>query len=65
MIDYIGKFIDNIPEDMNGESATPAAHYLFYIAEDPTKLSQAEADLFHHFYHNYYIFQRGNVQTYS
>ena len=41
--------IDNIPEDIKGESATPAAHHLFDIAEDATKLSQANADLFHHF----------------
>ena len=34
---------------MKGESATPAAHHLFDIAEDTTKLSQADADLFHHF----------------
>ena len=34
---------------MKGESATPAAHQLFDIAEDATKLSQADADLFHHF----------------
>ena len=48
MIEYIGKILDNIPEYMNGESATPAAH-LFDIAEDTTKLSQDGANLFHHF----------------
>ena len=49
MIDYIGKMLDNILEDTKGESATPAAHHLFDIAEDTTKLHQAYADLFHHF----------------
>ena len=49
MIDYVGKFLDDIPDDMKVESATPAAHHLFDIAEDATKLSQANADLFHHF----------------
>ena len=49
MINYIGKILDNIPEDMKGESATPAAHHLFEIAEYATKLSQSGADLFHHF----------------
>ena len=49
MIDYIGKIIDNIPDDMKGESDTPAAHHLFDIEEDATKLSQSDADLFHHF----------------
>ena len=48
MIDYIGKMLDGILEDMKGDSATPASYHLFYIAEDVTKLSQAIADLFHH-----------------
>ena len=30
-------------------STTPAAHHLFDRAEDAMKLSQAGADLFHHF----------------
>ena len=34
---------------MKGESATPSAHHLFDIAKDATKLSQANAYLFHHF----------------
>ena len=42
MIEYIGKILDNIPEDIKGESATPAAHYLFEMSEDETKLSQAD-----------------------
>ena len=41
--------LDDIPEDMKGESATPDAYHLFYIAEDATKLSQVDAHLFHHF----------------
>ena len=49
MIDYIGKMLDDIPEYMKGESATPAVHHLFYIAEDATKLSQDDEDLFHLF----------------
>ena len=49
MVDYIGKNLDDIPEDMKGGSATPAAHYLFYISSDATKLSQSKADLLHHF----------------
>ena len=49
LINYIGKMLDYIPEYMKGESATHAAHHLFGIAEDATKLSQADADLFHHF----------------
>ena len=49
MIDYIGKMIDGIPEDMKVESSTPDAHHLFDIAEDATKPSHADSDLFHHF----------------
>ena len=49
MINYIVKILDVILEDMKCESATPAAHHLFEIAEDATKLSQANADLFRHF----------------
>ena len=49
MIDYIGKMLDDIPEYMKGESDTSAVHHIFDIAEDATKLSQSNADLFHHF----------------
>ena len=49
MINYIGKMLDNIPEYTKTESDTPAANHLFDISEDTTKLSQADADLFHHF----------------
>ena len=63
MINYNGKMLDNIPEYMKGESATPAAYHLFDIAEDATKLSQSDTYIFHHFVYNYYIFQRGHVQT--
>ena len=49
MIDYVGKMIDNIPEDTNGGSYKLSAHHLFEIVEDATKLSQANADIFHHF----------------
>ena len=38
--------LEDIPEDMKGESATPAAHHIFDIAEDATKLYQADTDLF-------------------
>ena len=49
IIDYIGKILDGVPEDMKGESATPSALHIFDIAEDATKLYQANANLFHHF----------------
>ena len=49
MIDYIGKMLDNIPEDMKVASSTPQGHHLLDISEDATKLSQADADFFHQF----------------
>ena len=49
MDDYIGKMLYGIPEHMKGGSATPAAHQLFYILEDATKISRPDADLFRQF----------------
>ena len=49
MIDYIGKTFDDIRKDVKGESATPDTHHLFDIAENATKLSQANANLLHNF----------------
>ena len=49
MIDYIGNMLDDIPEVIKRGSATPDAHHLFKILEDTTKLSQTDADIFHHF----------------
>ena len=34
---------------MKGRSSTPAAHHLFDIVEDATKLSHTDACLYHHF----------------
>ena len=33
MIDYVGKSLDNITEDMKGKSATPDANHLSDIAD--------------------------------
>ena len=46
---YIGKIINDIPEDMKWESATQAAHNIFDIAEDVTKLYQTDEDILDHF----------------
>ena len=48
-INYIVNMLVNIPKYVKGESVTPAVHQLFDIAEDVTKLSQVDADLFRHF----------------
>ena len=49
MVEYIENMLDNILEDMKGESATPDAHHLFDISEDATKLSWTDTDFFHNF----------------
>ena len=49
IIDYIGKMLDNIPEEMKGGLATPYAHHLFDIEKYATKIFQGDAYLFHHF----------------
>ena len=41
--------IDEILEDMKGESATHSAHQLFDISIFATKLYRTITDLFHHF----------------
>ena len=49
MVYYIGKILNEILEDMRGESETTTAHHLFDIVEDVRKLPQTNTDLFHHF----------------
>ena len=49
MVDCLVNMLDEIPEDMKRESATPATHHPFDITEDVTKLSRTDTDLFHHF----------------
>ena len=41
--------LDDIPEYMKGELETPATHRLFDVADDATKQSQTDAELFHIF----------------
>ena len=56
MINYIGKMLDDIPEDMKGESSTPAAHQLFDIAEDIKNYPKPTQIFSTTLWHNYYIF---------
>ena len=49
MVDYIVNILDDTPEDIKGQSATPASYHLFDIVGDATKLSQTDADLFNNF----------------
>ena len=39
IVNCIGNILNYTPEGMKGESSTPAAHHIFYIDKDATKLS--------------------------
>jgi hypothetical protein len=47
MIDYIKEMLDELPKDMAGEAATPAANHIFTI-NDPILLDEDTSDMFHH-----------------
>jgi hypothetical protein len=41
--------LEDLPMDMDGKSATPAASHLFDVnTEDPVMLDKKRADIFHH-----------------
>jgi hypothetical protein len=49
MTDYIKNILNEVPGDMDGVAATPAANHLFAVNEvDPVKLDPAGATTFHH-----------------
>jgi hypothetical protein len=48
MLDYVENMLRDAPEDMRGESATPAGSHLFQVNEDATKLDEEKAQVFHH-----------------
>ena len=50
MVDYIKEMLDELPEDMAGEAATPAANHLFEVNEATSEmlLDEQHADMFHH-----------------
>jgi hypothetical protein len=47
MVNYIKEMLEELPADMAGESATPAANHLFTIRGEPVHLSAASSDMFH------------------
>ncbi len=49
MIDYIKSMLADVPDNMGGESATPAGNHLFQVNPDGELLNEATAILFHHF----------------
>jgi hypothetical protein len=48
MDDYIDNMLENLPDNMNGESPTPAANQLFDVNDKPTLLPEETAQMFHH-----------------
>ncbi len=48
MCKYLSKVIEDFPEEITGVSATPAVDHLFKVREDGRKLSEEQANVFHH-----------------
>jgi hypothetical protein len=48
MKEYIQSMLDALPDDMGGESATPAGNHLFQVNDHGTKLDEDKAIMFHH-----------------
>ena len=48
MCKYLSSIIADFPEQITGVSATPAADHLFKVRGDGKKLSEEQADAFHH-----------------
>jgi hypothetical protein len=48
MISYIKNMLAEVPNDMAGEAATPAASHLFQVNKDADKLDEERAQLFNH-----------------
>ena len=44
---YLNEVLDDLPEDMDGAAATPAADHLFKTRKDAPKLDEERATLFH------------------
>jgi len=47
MTSFVDKMIAEMPDEMFGEAATPAASYLFSINKDCEKLSEEKSSIFH------------------
>jgi hypothetical protein len=48
MFDYINKMLDELPSEMSGTAATPAANHLFAVNDVADKLDKDTAEFFHH-----------------
>jgi hypothetical protein len=65
MKDYIQDMLDELPSDMDGESATPAGEHLFTVNENPVSLDEATSQMFHtNTAKSYYSCRNGPDRTY-
>jgi hypothetical protein len=48
MVDYITDMLDELPDGMAGEAASPAANHLFTINEEHVLLNEENSEMFHH-----------------
>jgi hypothetical protein len=48
MINYLEEILDELPPEMDGDSTTPAASFLFDVDEDCEKLEAEASEFFHH-----------------
>jgi len=47
MIDYVKSVLAEMPDEMHGTAATPAATHLFEVSEEPVLLDKERSDTFH------------------
>jgi len=60
MIEYIKSMIAEMPEEMKGKAATPAADHLFKVSDEPVPIEADKADVFHRIVMQLqYLSQRG------
>jgi len=48
MFEYLKKLIGGLPSDIQGHAKTPAANYLFVVNQECEKLTEKDAQMFHH-----------------
>jgi hypothetical protein len=48
MLDYVEGMLETATDDMDGEAATPAGEHLFTVNVDAEKISEEDAQIYHH-----------------
>jgi len=65
MYDYIRNILAELPLVMDGEARTPAPLHLFEVNEEAVKLSEKDAQFFHHYVAKLLFYARGRDPTYK